>query len=80
MSDAKTIYDFEFHFLHGEPAYFPNVEDGRWSLRGLPDGRIVFQVRQQDETIEELSINPVALAYMRSTKREVPAEAQGSLQ
>lgn len=72
MSDQPAIfYDFEFRFLGAEPLYV-TAKDGDWSLANRPDG-ILLQIRQ-DGAMDEYHVNKAALAYLHTTKREVPPE------
>lgn len=52
---------------------YVTAKDGEWSLAN-DSGGILLQVRQGGAT-DEYCVNKAALAYMRTTKREVAPEA-----
>ncbi len=72
------VYDFEFAFMHGGPSLFITAEDGRDRIT-IDDLRVLIQVKPDDGSVEETIVHRGALAFMRTTRREV-AESEDEIQ
>lgn len=68
----QVWFDFEFVFLHGAPPVAITIEEGRWLAKEHEDGTRVFQFSYADGAIEEVVVQPGALAYLRMVKRQEP--------
>jgi len=81
MADQTFIYDFELGLTHGAPLVVSAAE-GSWRM-GTSDRGLTLQV-EVGGVMEELTVNPSHLMYIRTIKREVepPADqvsADGSI-
>lgn len=71
-ADPVVWFDFEFAFKFGVPPILITIQDGRWTASAQPDGVKIFKFLYEDGAAEELILEPGAVAYVRTTRREEP--------
>jgi len=70
----KVQFDFEFHFASGAAAFF-TAEEGRDKI-AADEVRVRLELHPDPATTEEVIVSRAALAYMRTTRREIEPETQ----
>jgi len=76
MGDTKTVFEFEFGLTNGTVLY-ETAEGGRDVIAADAE-RVRLEIHEGDGSVREVIVNraPEALAYLRTTKREVPVEEE----
>ena len=72
MADPLVYVDYEFGFTHGDPQWV-TILVGRDTIT-IQNDSIAFEVREDPDAIESLTVMLASVSYQRTTRRTVQPE------